>query len=408
MKKIVIAGGGFGGVRCALDLARKQLPDTKIVLLSDRPHFEYHAALYRVVTGRSPLEVCIPLADIFEGSDVDIVIDAVVAVNLEDKRIEGQSGSHYAYDFLALAIGSETVYFDIPGLKELSYGFKSINAALRLKRHLHEIFSMSQKLPLEERVMIAHIVVIGGGASGTELAGELARYTKKLSRMHEIPSSLVTIDLVEGGPRLLPLLPEDVSLRIHERLHALGVNVFLNRAVVKEEVEKVYLKDMEMKSKTVIWTAGVKPHKLYQTIEGLAFDKKGAVLVDHFLQAQGFENVFILGDAAATPYSGMAQTAIGDGRFVADAIAASLQGKGRTLYNEKKPAYAVPVGPGWAAVLWGRWRFYGHTGWIIRRFVDFRFFLSILPFSKALVVFRSGKRLSETCPLCSKDAATDA
>lgn len=408
MKKVVIVGGGFAGVRCALDLSRKRLPDTKIVLITDRPHFEYHAALYRVVTGRSPLEVCIPLAEIFEGSDVEVVVDAIDAVDLKDRRVTGHSGSHYSFDFLVLALGSETVYFDIPGLQELSYGFKSINAALRLKRHLHEIFSMDTKLSLDERVTRAHLVVVGGGASGTELAGELAAYTKKLSRSHDVPSSLVTIDLIEAAPRLLPLLPEDVSARVRERLQALGVNVFLNRVVVKEEVERVYLKDMEMKSKTLIWTAGVKPNKLYQTIEGLTFDKKGAVIVDHFLQPVGLEDIFVLGDAAATPYTGMAQTAIQDGRFAAGTIAVTLTGKKRMLYDEKKPVYAVPVGPGWAAILWGRWRFYGRIGWFIRRFLDFRFFLSILPFAKALLVFRDGKRLSETCPLCSKDLATDS
>ena len=407
MKRIVIVGGGFGGVRCALDCARKGIPDTKIILVTDRPHFEYHAALYRVVTGRSPLEVCIPLAEIFKRTDVEISIDTLVGADLKDKRVTGQSGSQYAFDFLVLALGSETVYFDIPGLKELAYGFKSINAALRLKRHLHEIFSMDPKLPLPERVMQAHLIVVGGGASGTELAGELAAYIKKLSRAHGVPESLVTLDLIEAAPRLLSLLPEDVSLRIKERLHALGVNVFLNRVVVKEEVEKVYLKDMEMRSKTLIWSAGVKPNKLFATIAGLTFDKKGAVVVDHFLQAQGFQDVFVLGDAAATPYTGMAQTALEDGRFAAKTIAATLTGKGKTLYVEKKPVYAVPVGPGWAAVLWGRWRFYGCVGWIIRRFLDFRFFLSILSFSKALLVFRSGKRLSETCPLCSKDLGAD-
>lgn len=408
MKKIVIVGGGFAGVRCALDLAKKHLRDTKVVLISDRPHFEYHAALYRVVTGRSPLEVCILLRDIFEKTDVDVVEDEITAVDLQQKELTGASGSHYDFDFLVLALGSETVYFGIPGLPEFSYGFKSITAALRLKRHLHELFSMDQKLPLETRVMEAQLVIVGGGASGTELAGELAAYTRKLSRLHAMPQSLVTIDLIEAAPRLLPLLPEDISARVKDRLHALGVNVFLNRVVVQEEAETVHLKDMELKSKTLIWTSGVKPNKLYQAIAGLKFDKKGTVLVDHFLQPQGewghvWENVFVVGDAAATPYTGMAQTAIGDGRFVADTIAATLRGAGRTLYDEKKPIYAVPIGEGWAAVLWGRWRFYGYPGWIVRRALDLRFFFSILPLSKAIRAFRQGSRVSEMCPMCSRE-----
>lgn len=393
--KIIIVGGGFGGVRTALDLAKSAPQGTKIVLLSDKPHFEYHATLYRVVTGRSPLQVCIPLSEIFaKQDDVEVVIDTVTAVDLKGQTLIGSSGSRYVFDYLVLALGSETIYFDIPGLRERSFGFKSITEALRLKRHLHEVFAARASGPL-------NLVVIGGGASGVELAGELAVYSAKLAAMHNFDLDLVNIELLEASTRLVPILPPEVSSRIKTRLQTLGVNVFLNRRVLKEDINKLYTADMNLETRTVIWTAGVKPNSLYEKITGLDFDKRGRVAVDGFLQVKGYPGVFVVGDAAVSPYSGMAQTALDQGKYVARFLAHRLSGQTvGAPYIPKKPVYSIPVGPGWAATVIGLFRFYWKLGWWFRRFVDLRFFLSVLPWRKALVAFDSEKALCETCSVC--------
>ncbi len=407
MKKIVIVGGGFGGIRCALDLERKKLPNGKIILISDKSYFEYSPALYRAATGHSPLGVCIPLQEIFAGKNVEVAEDIIGEVNLKEKTLQGSSGLRYSFDFLTLALGSETAYFGIPGLKEFSFGFKSVNEALRLKKHLHEIFNICEKAALEERLCAAHIVVAGGGASGAELAGELAVYVKKLARNHGLDPSFAAIDLVEAMPRLLPALPENISARVERRLRRLGVKVFLNQTVIKEEIAAVHLKDRELKTKTVVWTAGAEPNHLYARIEGLSFNKKGQVTVNEFLQARGFNNIFVIGDGAATLYAGMAQTAIRDGGFVAEAMARKITDTKLFPYQPKAPFYAFPVGQGWAAVMIGKLRFYGRIGWRLRRSADFLFFLSILPFWKALSAFRSGKALCESCAICAPKNVTE-
>src|SRR3989338_2424821 len=115
-KKIIIVGGGFGGVRAALDLASKKIQGAKIILISDKPHFEYTPALYRVATGRSPLEVCIPLREIFSGKEVEVVEDRIEAVDPLGLVLTGSSGSKYRFDYAVLALGSETAYFNIPGI----------------------------------------------------------------------------------------------------------------------------------------------------------------------------------------------------------------------------------------------------------------------------------------------------
>ncbi len=404
-KQVLIVGGGFGGIRVALDLARThfRLPDIKITLISDKPHFEYHAALYRVVTGKSPLEVCIPLKEIFSHTKVEIIQEKITAIDIKKKIATAESGKHYLADFLILALGSETVYFNIPGLAKRSFGFKSIAEAMALKHHIHEVLETGQDRTMEQKVSQAHFVVIGGGASGTELAAELAAYTKNMAFKHKLDPSLITIDLIEAGPRLVANLPIGLSETLFHRLHRLGINIYLNRAIMKEDLESVQLKDMEMKTQTVIWTAGVKPNYLYSQTYGLIFDKKGRVMVDHFLQPEGHKDIFIIGDGAATPYSGMAQTAIHDAAYVANSITKKLTHQRRKLYAPIQPAYAIPAGPGWAAVVIGSIYLFGKTGWFIRRFIDFKFFLSILPLDKAWMAFRSGKRISETCPVCSKN-----
>jgi NADH dehydrogenase len=400
-KKIIIVGGGFGGVRTALDLASKKIQDAKITLVSDKPHFEYTPSLYRVATGRSPLEVCIPLREIFVGKKVEVIEDRIEKINLQEKTLIGSSGSQYHFRYAVLALGSETNYFNIPGIQELAFGFKSINEALRLKKHLHEILEACKNTDKEVKLCAAHIVIVGGGATGTEIAGELAVYLKNLARQHNFDPSLITLELIEASSRLLPFLPEKISWRVEKRLRSLGVNILLNRSLVKEELETVYLRDMEIKTKTMIWTAGVKPNRLYGETEGFKFDKKGRVLVDNFMQAQGFENIFVIGDGASTPYAGLAQTAIYDGRFVADAIEKKINGRALNPYRPQKPSYAIPLGPCWAAVSVGPFTLYGRLGWVVRRLADFRFFLYILPLQKAILAYRSEKTLCETCSICS-------
>ena len=123
-KKILIVGAGFGGIRCALDLASYHPQGVKVTLVNPTPHFEYHAMLYRVLTGRSPLEVCVPLTDIFQNKNIEVVEDSITDVNFEEKKTFGKSDSIYRYDYLVLGLGSETAYYDIPGLKDWSFSMK--------------------------------------------------------------------------------------------------------------------------------------------------------------------------------------------------------------------------------------------------------------------------------------------
>jgi len=396
-RRVVIVGGGFGGVRTALDLHKRAPKDLDIWLISDKPHLEYHPSLHRVVSGEPYSLVRIPLREIFEDK-IHVIQDIITQVDIHNKTVRGASGTFYQADFLVLALGSQTTFHGIPGLKELAFGLKSIPDALRLNTHLKELFRTT-KAAIEEdveefeeeederRIYSMHIVIIGAGETGTELAGELAVYTRELAKRSNIDPSLITIDLVDSGPRILKRLPRDISAKVQRRLRLLDVNLFLNRRVVKEEIRDIYLKDMVLKTLTVIWAAGVEPNGLYSRIEGLSLDKTRRVLVDRFLQPNALTDIFVIGDGASTTYSGTAQSAISQGRYVAEVIIRRIYRRELIPYTVKKPAHAIPVGSRWAAVAIGRLRFYGRVGWWLRQFANLRFFLSILPPRKAWATF---------------------
>ncbi len=387
-KKVLIIGGGFGGIISARELAKKN-PSLEIKLVSNKSYFEYYPALYRIVTGASPIEVCVPLEEILP-KRVEIDIDKIVNINLNDKTATSESGSVYKYDILIMALGSETTYFNISGIEDFSLGFKSINEALHLKTHITNLFKEHEHPTQSEFVSHFHVVIVGGGPSGVEVAGDLSVHLKNLAKINKVDPSFITIDLIESNPRLIPSLPEKVSAKILSRLRELGVNVYLNRYLMKEELEQVYMKDMSLQAKTVIWTAGTQINKIFSTINGLTFAKNKRVEVDEYLQAKGFENVYVIGDAAATEYSGLAQTAIYDGKYVAKIINQKLKNKKIDIYKSKKTSFAIPIGKNWGVLYSGSFVIYGFFAYLIRHMIDFMFFADILSWKKFFSLYFEG------------------
>ena len=387
--KVLILGGGFGGIIAAQELAKKNLPNTKITLISNKNYFEYYPALYRVVTGASPIEVCVPLADILP-EEVAIEVSTINAVDLANKTATDTEGSVYRYDSLVIALGSETTYFGLPGIAEFSLGFKSINEALNLKRHITSLFEAQEDPDKSKSVSRFHVVIVGGGPSGVEVAGDLSAHMQHLAKTHNVDPSFITIDIIESNPRLIPTLPPAVSARILARLRTLGVNVYLNRYLMKEEVEQVYLKDMSLQAKTVIWTAGTQINHLIPTIAGLTFAKNKRVEVGEYMEVKGFDGIYVIGDAAATPYTGLAQTAIYDGKYIAGVVANKINNKTLKKYVPKKDAFSIPIGEGWGVFVMGPLHIYGYIAYVIRHMIDFVFFSEILTARKLFSLFFEG------------------
>lgn len=387
--KLIIVGGGFAGVRLALTLANKS--GFEIKLISSQSYFEYHAALYRSATGRSPLEVAIPLKNFFEyAKNVEVVEDKIVSLDSNSKTIKGESGSWWSYDTLVLALGNVTQYFGIKGLSEYSYGVKTVHEALELKRNLHE--------DLLNNESDLNYVVIGAGATGVELSAELVAYLQNTRRKHNIHRTF-SIKLVEAGPNVLPALPRTFSQAVQKRLTRLGVRLYADSPVKSETAEGIAIPDGNIKSHTVVWTAGVANNPFFARYPKLfKTGKAGRVVVNEYLQAT--PDIYIVGDSADTKYSGMAQTALHDASFVGKNLLRANSNKAMLKYKPKRPIYAIPVGPNWTAVLWGKTNIYGWLGWVLRRLADLRLYLMFLPLSKALTTWRYGMVLEESCPIC--------
>ena len=406
--RIVIVGGGFGGIRAAIELSRRVGKSADITLIAAKPHFEYNPALYRYVTGNSPIEVCIPLDLIFKGRVVTIVSDKVASIDRVGKKAIGESGKEYPYDKLILSLGSETTYMGIAGLQEHSFGMKTVSEALRLKEQvIATLYLVKQQSEMSDKIRDANFVVIGGGATGVELAGRLVEYARGLAKEIELDPTLVSVSLIEGAPKILFRMSKEFTDPIEDHLRRSGVTLLMNRMVMKQEVEDIYLKDMQMKTSTVIWTAGVRANELYGR-SGFVVDRAGKVEVDEHMYAKGESDIFIIGDGAQSKYSGWAQTAFYDGRYVARVIQNEIKKKPLPTYNPGKPVNAIPAGEGWAGVsierLGTEFRFYGRLGWWFRRIADLRSFMVVLPLYQAYKVWAGGC-LSDTCDVCGVETS---
>ncbi len=391
-QKIVIVGGGFGGVRAALELGK--LDYMSVTLVSERPDFLYYPTLYETATGGSSEQSSIPLELIFADDPVDVIVAKLTKLDRVKKHVKLEGvGKPVAYDTLILALGSVTNYFGIPGLKENSYGIKSIDEAERFKRHLHAQLIAENEPDL-------NYVIVGGGPTGIELAGSLGAYLHDSMEKHGIRRRKVHIDLVEGMPHLMPRLPRPVGKAIEKRLRALGVKLYLGKRVESASPEHLMVSGKAIRSHTIVWTAGVANNPFF-TEPDFTFSGRKKILVDEFLRSEGEKDIFVIGDNAETPFSGMAQTALYDAEFVANNLRFEHEGRPKLAYRPKEPAYVTPVGANWASLLWKDVHLHGRAAAALRDAANLRAFMDVLSTQEAVVQWTSTLDREDLCPVCS-------
>lgn len=387
--KVLILGGGFGGIKVALGLSEN--PKYEVSLLSDQASFRYYPTLYRAATGGNLAASRIGLAEIFGSKPIKIIKGTAKTVDRTGQKVVTTKNQKYSYDVLIIALGVTTNYFGIKGLKEYSYGIKSQEEATELRDHIH-------KLILDEGKPDINYIVIGGGPTGVELAGALPFYIRHVMQKHNIPEKKLHIDLVEAAPRLVPRMPNSYSTAVAKRLRRLGIKLYLKQAVQAETVDALMVSGHSIKSHTVIWTAGVTNHPFFNANE-FNLSEHGKVKVDQFLQAE--PGIYVIGDNADTLYSGMAQTALYDAEFLVNNLNRVAGGKRPKNYKPKKPIYVTPVGPGWAAVLWNNIHLYGLIGWLLRSAADFAGYHDYEPWWTASKHWLAEYESEGNCPVCA-------
>ena len=392
-RKILIVGGGFGGVKAALDMCA--FDEFEVTLLSENNWFSYHPTLYHTATGGSEHVSKIPLSEILKNKPVTIILGQATALHRKLRTVKTAGGETIHYDFLVLSLGAVTNYFGIKGMKEYSYGIKTIDEAEKLKAHLHNQLIDDQKPDL-------NYIIVGGGPTGVELAGALPAYVKKIMKLHNLRDRKLHIDLIEAAPRLMPRMPVSVSSALAKRLRKLGVKLYLGAPVQAETADALLVNGKPIRSHTVVWTAGIANHPFFAN-NNFMLAPNGRVQVDTLLQA--WPGVFVIGDNADTPYSGMAQTALYDAQFVTHTLVNHLLGKPTRAYNPKMPFYVTPAGPGWATVVRGRLHLYGLLGWSIRQAANWIGYKDMEPWWKATEMVFAGINQEDSCAVCAASLA---
>jgi NADH:ubiquinone reductase (H+-translocating) len=392
-QKVVIVGGGFGGVKTALELCKQNAFD--VTLISDLDHMRYYPSLYRTATGKSREISWLPLEGAFHGTSKPNIVHATAEfIDRAQKVVKTKDGKEYAYDYLVLSLGVVTNYFNIPGLQEYSFGIKTLEDAEEFKTHLHEQIITQKKPDL-------NYVIAGGGPTGVELAGVLGDYINYICDKHGIKRRSVHVDLVEGAPRLLIRMPKSVSRRVQKQLRKKGVRLYLNARVEGESADELTVNGKPIRSHTVVWTAGVTNNPFFAS-NNFQLSSTRKVRVDQYLMAE--PSIFVIGDNADTPYSGMAQTAIYDASYVARALTDIVINKQAPKpYVAKKPIYVLPAGADWAAVVWGRMHYYGAIGSLLHKAAEFACYHDYEPFFYATKRWFADFDRQDLCPICDNN-----
>lgn len=404
MSKIIIVGGGFGGVRAALDLEKKLGDRAEIILIDRNGYHLFAPALYEVASAFGLAKdrfsvnlrktVSIPYGDIFDGKRIQFVQAEVAHISPEQRILTTKSDISFSFDYLVLALGSQTADFNIPGVKEYAFQFKTIEDALMLN---HQLIMLFEKASRGNHDLPLRFVVGGGGFAGVELAAELACAVKHLAKKYQIGQGHSIITLAQAGPKILPQISDRERAIITRRLTELGVAIKINATIEEIKSDLVKLKDgRSLMCNVIVWTAGIRATDFIKTIQGLDLTAGGKIIVGDHLAASRYDHIFAVGDSiqfidhkTQRPEPALAYVAVRHGQVVANNILRSLQNKKLRKHIPFYAFWIAPVGGKYAvAHLWGGISVKGLLGWVIREIVDFRYFISILSFRKAWKLFR--------------------
>src|SRR3989344_4260283 len=435
MVKILILGGGFGGIRAALDLNKKLknkilAGQAEITLVDKNSYHLFVPALYEVASAygvkRDPFAVrlkktiCIPYSDIFSarsgpasgGEKINFVQAGVSAIDLENKQVATEGGEMLNYDYLVIALGSQAADFGISGAKEYAFQFKNLEDALLLNQKIEELI---KEAAAGQRSQPIKIAVIGAGFTGIEIAAEFARCVQKLAKTC-LPSEALAkesgikgrcerIILLEAGPRILPAVSAGERDIILKRLTRLGVEVLEGAAV--EEIGGNYIKlknGKRLDTDLIIWTAGIVLPDLLEKPLALPLTEKPArggsasggkkIKVNNGLELDGWPGVFAIGDntefidpKTSRPIPALAYVAVDQGKIVAKNLLRLIGNKQLIEYRPFYSVWIAPVGGKYAVAHFkDGFNVIGFWGWIMREVVDFKYMLSILSFKKAVSI----------------------
>ena len=377
-KTIVIGGAGFGGMTAALKLERRlrDNPDWNIVLVDKNPYQLYAPALYEIAA--IPKEevdqiglksvITIPIADILIGKKIVFVRGEITSCDRENRSVSVRGGK-IDYDFLVLALGSETNYFDIPGLREYALPLKRFEDAVRIRDRIERMLAERRELTL---------VVGGAGATGVELIAEFSNFICYLAkRILRSPTCPVRLTLIEASDTILPGFDRQIMHHAHKRLTKLGIEIYTGTRITAVGPREIVLDHAKaLRYDILIWTGGVVSNPLCAVNEFLQIDDYAFVVGD----AAGFVDV-----KTGKPLPQNVPVAQVQARAVARNIVRVIEGKPKIPFRPaKKYPHVLAVGKKYAIADLIFIRFWGFAGWCAKLLIELRYFLFILSFPHAI------------------------
>jgi len=410
--QVVIAGAGFGGLSATRALAKVEVD---VALVDANNHHCFQPLLYQVATAAlSPADIAWPIRAILRAQqNVRVIMAQVTGVDVPAHRIHTNE-IDLAYDYLILATGSAHSYFGHDEWASFAPGLKHIADATEIRRRFLLAFERAEVVEDEAtRARLLTFVIIGGGATGVEMAGAIAEVAQRTLRhdFRRIDPRNSRIVLIEAGPRLLPTFPEALSHYAERSLRSMGVNVALNRKVTGCDAKGVAVDGGRIEAATVMWAAGVVASPAAQWI-GAAHDRAGRIKVNPDLSVPGHPEIFAIGDTAAVfgaggrPVPGIAPAAKQMGHYVGNIIATRVRGRpapGPFAYRHL--GELATIGRKSAVVKLGFLQLTGLLGWLFWSAVHIYFLIGLrnrfvvaLNWLWSYMTFQRGARLIGIAP----------
>jgi NADH dehydrogenase len=398
--RVVIIGGGFGGLYAAKALKRA---DVELTLIDQRNFHLFQPLLYQVATGElSPGDVAFPLRAVLSNQrNARVLMSKVVGLDAQNRNVTLSDGESVSYDSLIVATGAKNHYFGNDAWATFAPGLKSIEDATGIRHRILYAFEAAEKQPdPEKRRAWLTFVVVGAGPTGVELAGalgEIANDTLK-GDFRSIRPEEARILLLDGSPRVLTPFDPELSAKAERSLIRLGVRTMLNVKVVGVDRHGVELHGARgthrIESRTVLWAAGVTAAgftKIIAEETGVQLDRGGRVPVDDHCNVPGHPEIFVIGDAAlfkekdGKPLPGVAPTAMQQGSYAAKSIKLRLRGEtiGAFKYFDKGSLAVIGRARG-VAQFGSSLQFSGIVAWLLWLFVHLMY---LVTFQNRLVVF---------------------
>lgn len=352
-KRVVIVGGGFGGLTLARKLANS---DFQVVLIDKNNFHQFQPLFYQVaMAGLEPSSIVFPFRKVFQKKkNVFVRVTTVLSVKPEQNEIQTEIGA-LTYDYLILAIGADTNWFGNEKIRSKAIPLKSVNEALFLRNTIFDDYEKAVTASTkEQREHFLDIVIVGGGPTGVEVAGALAEMKRHIisKDYHDLNRDEIEIHLVHGDKKLLNTMSPEASAKSEKFLRELGVQLWLDKIVKDYDGKTVTIDDgSTIKAGKVIWAAGITGNK----IEGLpasAITRGNRLKVNQFNQVEGQENIFAIGDIALETSSKewpnghpqVAQAALQQGRLLAQNLKRMVSGKTLKPFQYKDLGSLATIG----------------------------------------------------------------